>query len=304
MIRGRFAPSPTGLLHLGNLRSALLGWLQARALGGEFLLRIENLDPERSKPHFIDAIFRDLEFLGLTWDGPVIRQSERREAYDAALEVLRRADRVYPCVCSRADIARAASAPHVGEEGPMYPGTCARGVSALTAHKPLSWRFRVEPGVTSFTDLVHGSTTQDVEHTVGDFIVRRADGVASYQLAVVVDDAASGITHVLRGDDLLSSTARQLQLYQALSAGSLPWYSHAPLLIQSDGKRLAKREGSMTVEGLRAGGFTSQAIIGLLAKWSGLGTGQPITAAQLVPSFTLDRVRTEPTVVEDSDVAF
>ncbi len=304
MIRGRFAPSPTGLLHLGNLRSALLGWLQARALGGEFLLRIENLDPERSKPHFIDAIFRDLEFLGLTWDGPVIRQSERHEAYDAALAVLRAAERVYPCVCSRADIARAASAPHAGEEGPIYPGTCARGLTGGLSAEPYSWRLRVEPGVTQFTDLVHGAASQDVEHLVGDFIVRRADGVASYQLAVVVDDAASGVTHVLRGDDLRSSTPRQLQLYKALALEPVPVYSHVPLLIQGDGKRLAKREGSMTVTGLRERGATAQGIIGLLAKWSGLGDGKPITADELVPAFLLASIRTESTVVQERDVTF
>lgn len=300
MIRGRFAPSPTGLLHLGNLRSALLGWLQARAAGGEFWLRIEDLDPERSKPHFTDAIFRDLEFLGLTWDGPVWRQSERHAVYEAAIDQLKRINRVYPCVCSRAEIARAASAPHAGEEGPVYPGTC----SALTEPptKPFSIRFRVEPGEESFVDAVHGLVSQDVQHAIGDFVIRRVDAVASYQLAVVVDDAASGITDVLRGDDLVSSTPRQLQLFRALGLEA-PRYAHVPLLLQPDGRRLAKREGSTTVAGLREAGVSAERIIGLLAHWSGLTpSAQPLKASDLVADFSLEKIRREPTVVHEHEL--
>ncbi len=301
MIRGRFAPSPTGLLHLGNVRSALLGWLQARAAGGEFWLRIEDLDPERSKPHFTDEIYRDLEYLGLTWDGPVWRQSERSAVYEAALEQLRAANQVYRCVCSRAEIARAASAPHAGEEGPVYPGTCAhRDVSEL-GNKPFSVRFRAQPGEASFTDALHGPYSQDVAHAVGDFVVRRVDGVASYQLAVVVDDAAAGITEVLRADDLLSSTPRQLQLFRALGQVA-PRYAHVPLLMQPDGRRLAKREGATTVAGLRERGVTAQAIIGLLAKWSGLGDGSPRSAAELICEFSLEKVNRTPTVVHDAEL--
>jgi len=301
MIRGRFAPSPTGLLHLGNLRSALLGWLQARSAGGELWLRIEDLDPERSKAHFVDAIFRDLEFLGLTWDGPVWRQSERHAMYEAALEVLRAKNAVYPCGCSRADIARASTAPHLGEEGPVYPGTCAslteppRGACSL--------RFRAQVGETSFVDGLRGRFTQDVQQAVGDFVVRRVDGVASYQLAVVVDDAAAGITDVLRGDDLLSSTPRQLQLYRALGLEA-PRYAHVPLLVQPDGRRLAKREGSTTVSGLRERGVSAERIIGLMALWSGLRpTAAPIRASELVPGFSLSAVRPEPTIVHDDALA-
>ncbi len=304
MIRGRFAPSPTGLLHLGNVRSALLGWLHARAAGGEFLLRIEDLDPDRSKPHFTDAIFRDLEFLGLTWDGPVWRQSQRGHVYEAALEQLRRVDRVYACTCSRADIARVTTAPHAGEDGPVYPGTCARRVGPAEPGKPWSLRFRVAPGVVAFDDAVHGRVSQDVERAVGDFVVRRVDGVASYQLAVVVDDAASSVTHVLRGDDLLASTPRQLQLYEALGHLALrPSYAHVPLLLQPDGRRLAKREGSTTVAGLRARGVSAETLVGLLAKWSGLhDSGAPVRAADLVPGFSLARVRREPTVVHEREL--
>ncbi len=299
-MRGRFAPSPTGLLHLGNVRSALLGWLQCRAAGGEFLLRIEDLDPDRAKPVLTDAIFRDLEFLGLDWDGEVLVQSRRAQLYDAALEQLKAKGRVYPCTCSRAEIQRAASAPH-GDEGPIYPGTCRAGAAKKEGRTP-ALRFRVAKGEWSVDDLVRGRFTQDVLAQVGDFVVRRADGVASYQLAVVVDDAASGVTHVLRGDDLLSSTPRQLQLYEALGLEA-PAFAHVPLLLQPDGKRLAKREGSSTVAGLREAGVPAEAIVGALAKWSGLGDGRPVRARELVAGFDLGRVRREPTVVTEAELA-
>ncbi len=293
--RGRFAPSPTGRLHLGNVRSALLGWLWARSLGGEFLLRIEDLDPERSKPEFTDALFEDLTWLGLDWDGPVWKQSERGAIYDDALRRLADEGRAYQCWCSRAEVARAASAPHVGEEGPVYPGTCREHATPKPGRTP-SWRFRVEPGAVSFVDAIHGEVTQDVAREVGDFLIRRIDGVASYQLAVVVDDALSGVTHVLRGDDLLSSTPRQMLLQRALGF-STPTYAHVPLLMQSDGRRLAKREGASTVAGLRALGWSPERVVGQLAAWSGLGEGAPVSARELVDGFSLARVQREPTVV-------
>ncbi|GMU58826.1 MAG: glutamyl-Q tRNA(Asp) synthetase [Myxococcaceae bacterium] len=292
---GRFAPSPTGRLHLGNVRSALLGWLEARAASGRFLLRVEDLDPERSRAEAIDALLEDLSWLGLDWDGEVLRQSQRASAYDAALEALKEKGLVYPCWCSRAEIARAASAPHAGEEGPVYPGTCRDGAAPKPGRAP-AFRFRVTPGVVRFVDLVHGPVEQDVAAEVGDFVVRRFDGVASYQLAVVVDDAAQGVTDVLRADDLLSSTPRQLLLYRALGLPE-PRFAHVPLLLQPDGKRLAKREGATTVAGLRAAGVPSEALVGLLAKWSGLTEGAPVRAADLVRDFSLSRVRREPAVV-------
>lgn len=296
MHRGRFAPSPTGRLHLGNLRSALLGWLWARAENGEFLLRIEDLDPDRSKPVFTDGIFEDLEWLGLDWDGPVWKQSERREHYDSALERLAAAGRAYQCWCSRAEVARAASAPHVGEEGPVYPGTCRLNAAPKPGRQP-SWRFVVEPGLERFTDAIHGECTQDVAREVGDFVIRRIDGVASYQLAVVVDDALSEVTHVLRGEDLLSSTARQLQLQRALGYAH-PTYAHVPLLMQADGKRLAKREGASTVAGLRELGWSPEKVLGQLAAWSGLSDGAPVKARELVAGFSLAKVKRTATVVE------
>lgn len=272
-------------MHLGNVRSALLGWLWARSLRGEFLLRIEDLDPDRSKPEFIDGIYDDLEWLGLTWDGPVWVQSQRSEIYADALTRLARADRAYRCWCSRAEVARAASAPHVGEEGPVYPGTCREGGVPKPGRSP-AWRFRVEPGVEHFVDAVRGPCSQDVEHEVGDFLIQRLDGVASYQLAVVVDDALSGITHVLRGDDLLSSTARQLQLQRALGYARVE-YAHVPLMLQADGKRLAKRDGASTVAGLRELGWSAEKVIGHLAGSAGLNDGSPVRASELIEGFRL-----------------
>jgi glutamyl-tRNA synthetase len=207
--RGRFAPSPTGRIHLGNARSALLGWLHARANGGEFLLRIEDLDRARCRPEHVETLYRDLEYLGLDWDGTPVFQSGRTLAYDDALVQLAAKGSTYPCFCTRAEIARAASAPHGPlDEGPIYPGTCrALSVEEIAAkNRPPAIRFVPSSGETSFVDLLHGPYGHDVARDVGDFVIRRNDGVASYQLAVVVDDAASGITHVLRGDDLLPST--------------------------------------------------------------------------------------------------
>lgn len=288
---GRFAPSPTGLLHLGNARSALLGWLWARQAGGRFLLRVEDLDPDRSKEHFVEAALVDLAWLGLDWDGEVWRQSARGPAYRAALEALEAAGKAYRCTCSRAEVARAASAPHAGEEGPIYPGTCRR--EGPKPGKPAAWRFAVAPGVVRFDDAVHGAVEQDVAQRVGDFVIQRADGVASYQLAVVVDDAAQGVTHVLRADDLLASTPRQLLLQRALGLPE-PRHAHVPLLLGPDGQRLAKREGHWTLAGLRAAGARPEAVVGFLAQSAGLGDGSPLTARALVEDFSLERVRREP----------
>jgi glutamyl-tRNA synthetase len=278
------------------VRSALLGWLWARSVSGEFLLRIEDLDRERCKQQFTDGIFEDLRWLGLDWDGEVLVQSARAALYDDALSKLEQAGLAYRCWCSRAEVARAASAPHVGEEGPIYPGTCRAGAAPREGRTP-AWRFRVPSGAVAFDDALRGRVTQDVEHEVGDFVIRRSDGVASYQLAVVVDDALSGITHVLRGDDLLSSTPRQMLLQRALGLPT-PQYAHVPLLMQRDGKRLAKRDGASTVAGLRALGWSPERVVGQLAAWSGLGDGSAITARELINGFTLTRVRREPTVVE------
>lgn len=294
MFTGRFAPSPTGLLHLGNARTALLGWLHARSAGGRFLLRIEDLDPERCKPEHERTMVEDLAWLGLDFDGEVWRQSERTAVYEAALEKLRALNRVYPCWCSRAEVAAAASAPHVGEDGPVYPGTCARlppgaGAPPGKENRAPAWRFRVEPGVERFVDEVHGPREQDVAAAVGDFLVRRADGVAAYQLAVVVDDALSGVDHVLRADDLIGSTFRQLQLYRALGHPP-PAYAHVPLMMDESGKRMAKRSGALTVRAFRESGKTAEEVLGFLAKGVGLGDGRPTPARALIEGFSLSKL--------------
>ena len=300
--RGRFAPSPTGPLHLGNAWAALLGWLWARSLGGEFALRIEDLDADRCRAEYVDVLRRDLDWLGLTFDGPVVFQSERAEVYQAALERLSGLGRVYRCFCTRAEVARAATAPHgAAEDGPVYPGTCASlslaEVRARSRNRTPAVRFRVAPGEVRFVDGVHGTAGQNVEAAVGDFVVCRNDGVASYQLAVVVDDADAGVTHVLRGDDLLASTPRQIQLARALGL-PLPTFAHVPLLMGPDGKRLAKRGGPPTLSELREARQPPERLLGLLAGWAGLTDGRAVSAAELVEGFSLERLGRAPRVVD------
>jgi len=303
---GRFAPSPTGPLHLGNAWAALLGWLWAKKQGGQFSLRIEDLDSGRCRPEAVDVLRRDLDWLGLTFDGPVLFQSQRAEVYQAALSRLVAEGSVYRCFCSRAEVARAATAPHgAQDDGPVYPGTCARLTAAeglaRTKSRPPALRFRVPEGVVRYVDAVRGPVAQDVRAEVGDFVVRRQDGVASYQLAVVVDDAAMGITHVLRGDDLLLSTPRQILLHRALQL-AVPSYAHVPLLVGPDGKRLAKRGGPPTLRELREAGLPAQRLLGLLASWAGLSDGRPTQAAALVEGFSLASLGPSPRTVSDADV--
>ncbi len=290
-------------MHLGNIRSALLGWLQARAAGGRFLLRIEDLDRARCKPQYVDDLMADLRWLGLDWDETPLVQSQRDDLYREALATLEKEGLVYPCFCTRGEIARAASAPHgLSEEGPRYPGTCAHLTVAQRAERAKTrapaYRFRARPGEVRFIDALMGPSAQDVDAVVGDFVVRRNDGVASYQLAVVVDDAATGITHVLRGDDLLSSTPRQLQLYTALGERA-PDFLHVPLVHGEDGKRLAKREGAFALAELRARGLAPERVLGLLAAWSGLGDGSPRTLDTLVRAFSLEALPRSPVVARE-----
>jgi glutamyl-Q tRNA(Asp) synthetase len=268
---GRFAPSPTGPLHLGSLVAALGSWLLARAGGGRWFVRMEDLDAPRVVPGAADDILKTLERFGLTWDGEVVAQSSRIALYDAAFEDLLRRKKIYACACSRADLLRAASAPVPGEEGPeedsssarrdaakagaggaasqgaIYPGTCRSGLPPGKAAR--AFRFRVLPGLFTFEDLLFGSLSENLEATVGDFVVKRADGPYAYQLAVVVDDAAQGVTSVVRGADLLGSTARQIALQRALSLPT-PAYAHLPLVVGADGKKLGKREGALPLETL------------------------------------------------------
>jgi glutamyl-Q tRNA(Asp) synthetase len=232
---GRFAPSPTGPLHFGSLVAALASWLDARRHGGRWLVRIEDLDPPREVPGAADAILRTLEAFGLHWDGPVLYQSARQEAYRAALEHLRRGAHAYGCGCTRREIA-ASGRP--GLDGPVYPGTCRDGLPAGKRSRAV--RLRTEPGTIDFPDRAQGRVRQDVAREVGDFVIRRADGLFAYQLAVVVDDAHQGVTHVVRGADLLDSTARQILLQRLLGLPT-PAYLHHPLVMTPQGEKLSKQ---------------------------------------------------------------
>jgi len=296
-MRGRFAPSPSGHLHLGNAYTALLSWLQVRAAGGQFLLRIEDLDWARCRGEYLDSLLRDLEYLGLYWDEEPIFQSRRQVAYQETLSALERRGLAYPCFCSRSEISRAASAPHgAADDGPRYPGTCsalsAEQVRERALKRMPATRFRADPGSTEFVDEVQGRRVEDVHTRVGDFVICRNDRVASYQLAVVIDDAFSRISHVLRGADLLSSTARQIQLYRALGL-SPPRFAHVGLVVSPEGARLAKRQGAFSVSQLRSLGVEAPRIVGLLGKWAGIHDGRPTSAADLISSFALHRLPRE-----------
>ncbi|MBL8112082.1 MAG: tRNA glutamyl-Q(34) synthetase GluQRS [Acidobacteria bacterium] len=246
MTAGRFAPSPTGPLHFGSLVAAVGSWLFARSAGLAWLVRMEDLDQPRVVPGATEQILAALALYGLVPDGPVLVQSQRTALYEEALARLRDAGLAYDCACSRAEIARAASAPAAGDpvdaEGPVYPGTCRAGIPPGRVARAV--RFRVPQGIFCFRDAIHGAVEEDVSLRVGDFVVKRADGLFAYQLAVVVDDAAQGVSQVVRGADLLSSTARQIALQRALSL-SEPSYAHLPLVLTPEGRKLGKREGAL-----------------------------------------------------------
>ena len=295
--RGRLAPSPTGAQHVGNARTYLIAWLAARARGGRIALRIEDIDSPRVKAGAAEQACTDLRWLGLDWDeGPVV-QTQRLPLYREALEQLRARELVYPCTCSRRDIEQAASAPHLEHEGPVYPGTCGgrrAADAAALAGRPFAWRFRVGPDSPGFVDGFRGPTHVDLRRVGGDFVVWKADRTPAYQLAVVVDDAAMGVTEVIRGDDLVPSTPRQLLLYRALGLAA-PRFTHVPLVVGPDGRRLAKRHGDTRLSALRAAGVRPEALLGLLA-WScgWIDRVQPITARELVPLFRLETIPSRP----------
>lgn len=317
-VRGRYAPSPTGELHLGNVRTALVAWLGTRAANGAFVMRVEDLDPPRIIPGAEERILEDLRWLGMDWDeGPDVggpfgpyRQSERYPHFREALARLRASGRLYGCTCSRADLKRLASAPHAGEEGPVYPGICrVKALAIDTSHEPdpkqrsATLRFHVQAGTVCFDDLLMGRICQDVAEQVGDFVVRRADGLYAYQLAVVVDDGAMGINQVVRGADLLDSTPRQIQLIEALGL-PVPSYAHVPLVLNEAGERLAKRDQATSIRQMREAGVKPEVIIGILGASLGLlPTPEPLTLAELVPSYSWDRLSREPWRVDQATLA-
>ena len=305
-MRSRLAPSPTGALHVGNVRTFLLTWLHVRAAGGTLVLRVDDLDGPRVKAGAEkDALF-DLEWLGLDWDAAegVLVQSERAAVYDAAADGLLARGLAFPCVCTRSEVETAASAPH-GPDGPRYPGTC-RGRFASLAEaaratgRPVALRFLVPPGPVPFDDLLFGAEAHDVAEETGDFVIRKSNGTAAYQLATVVDDAASGIDLVIRGSDLLPSTSRQILLQRALGLPT-PAYLHLPLVVGPDGRRLAKRHGDTSVRTLRAAGFTAPALVGRIAATAGLcDPGEALTPRALLARYDPRRLTREPVVLDGS----
>lgn len=301
-IVGRLAPSPTGSLHLGHARTFVLAWCHVRARAGRIVLRLEDLDRERCRPDLAEGVLRDLEWLGLGWDGEVLRQSSRRGALLEIAHGLMAAGLAYPCVCTRADIRQALSAPHRGEGELPYPGTCRGRFRSLaeaqraSGHVP-ALRFLVPPGEVQFEDGIFGPQRQDVASAVGDFVIARGDTPA-YQLAVVADDAFSGVTEVFRAEDLLSSTARQILLGRALGLAPPRWY-HAPLVVDPSGRRLAKRADDLSLAALRAAGVSARAVLGWVAHSAALAPLAPIAAGELARCFELQRISSDPIPVPD-----
>ena len=287
---GRFAPSPTGRMHAGNVFAALVAWLVAKAQGGRMVLRIEDLDAQRSKREYVDAVQRDFERLGLTWDEGPFFQHDREEAYRAAFDALAARGLVYPCFCTRADL-HAGSAPHRGEK-PVYPGTC-RGLSdeeraqRVAAGRTPAQRLAVPDRDVALQDLVQGSYRQNLARECGDFLVRRSDGAFAYQLAVVVDDAEQGVNSVVRGVDLLCSTPQQMHLQDLLGLPH-PVYAHVPLVVAERDRRLSKRDHDAAQDALLERFKTPEGVVGHIAGITGLAAScDPATPEELLQVFDL-----------------
>ena len=292
-VKGRFAPSPSGRMHLGNLFSFLLAWLSDKQAGGSMVLRVEDLDPSRCRPEFALQMMEDLAWLGLDWDeggdDPAAWQSNRSDLYAAAFEKLEGQGLTYPCFCSR--IQRLNEAPHIHEVSPSCPcaGLTDQEIAEKSKDRIPSYRVRVPRRTITFTDGLQGPYTQDLWTDCGDFPIKRSDGAWAYQLAVVVDDAAMGVTEVVRGRDLLSSTPRQIWLYEALGL-TAPEFYHVPLLLAPDGRRLAKRDADLDMGALRRR-YAPEELVGILAALAGQqDSPEPISAAELAGRFDWARV--------------
>jgi glutamyl-tRNA synthetase len=298
-VTGRYAPSPTGTLHLGNLRTALLAWLFARAAGSPFLMRVEDLDTVRVREGLAEQQLADLAAIGVDWDPPVVWQSRRRAEHDVAIAHLDAAGLLYPCFCTRREIREAASAPHGPLPEGAYPGTCreltpAERAERETAGRPPALRLRADAAVVGFDDRLLGHA----ESVVDDFVVRRNDGAPAYNLAVVVDDAAQGVEEVVRGADLADGTPRQVLVARLLGL-PVPAYAHVPLVLGPDGARLAKRHGAVTLADRAALGQTPAQVRGELMASVGLAEpGEEPSMAALMERFDPDALPTGPTVLE------
>ena len=306
-IAGRLAPSPTGLLHLGNAWAFLLAWLACRAQKGRMILRMEDIDPQRSRPDYASAIIEDLVWLGLDWDegpdiggahGPYV-QSQRTEMYRQAIETLTQKGVVYPCFCTRRELKSLANAPHLEDTGPVYPGTCRHlpeneRYRRIAAGQRYTLRCACPEQTIVFTDAICGPQQLSPNDWGGDFALRRSDGVIAYQLAVALDDAEMGISQVVRGRDILFSTPKQLLLLRLLGKKEPSQYAHIPLLMNASGERLAKRHQSLTLAHLRSLGLHPERLVGLLAFYAGLIPKiEEVAAAELLSQFAFSKLPKE-----------
>jgi glutamyl-tRNA synthetase len=295
MATTRLAPSPTGALHLGNARTFLVNWLLARQRGWKIILRIEDIDGPRIKRGADQQLIEDLKWLGLDWDEGPIYQSGRLSLYKSTIEQLSRDGLAYPCTCSRKEVEAAASAPHAEDGAAVYPGTCRGKYSSIREAESVSGRapalrFRAPDEIIEFDDEFAGRQRFDAARHLGDFVIAKADGTPAYQLAVVVDDAAMGITDIVRGDDLLDSTPRQIMLYRALGMASrIPRYHHLPLVVGPDGLRLAKRHGDSRLRFYRDHGVSPKSVLALLCRWCGIDDPPAsLRPRDLIQSFRLE----------------
>ena len=287
---GRFAPTPSGRMHLGNVFAGLLAWLSVKSRGGEMVLRMEDLDTQRTSGEYAQILREDLLWLGLTWDRETPPQSSRSQVYDGYFEILRSKGLLYPCYCTRSQL-HSVNAPHLSDGTYVYPGTC-RDLTQPPGNRAPSWRVMVPQRIWTVEDRVQGTYQEDLSTDCGDFVVRRADGVYVYQLAVTVDDGEAGVTEVVRGMDLLSSAPRQMYL-QELFGFSHPEYAHVPMLLAADGRRLSKRDKDLDLGVLRTRRKPEE-LIGVLAHAAGLIDRQiPVSARELAGDFSWERVKKE-----------
>ena len=290
---GRFAPTPSGRMHLGNVFAAMIAWLSVKSKNGEMVLRMEDLDTLRTSTAFAETLRQDLKWLGLVWDRETPPQSSRSAVYDRYFELLREKDLLYPCYCTRSQL-HSVNAPHLSDGTYVYPGTCRTLSAAERASfgREGAWRIQVPDRVWGFTDLGQGAYRQNLAADCGDFIVRRADGVYVYQLAVTVDDGEAGVTEVVRGMDLLSSAPRQMYLQELLGFNH-PQYGHVPMLLSADGRRLSKRDKDLDLGALRQR-MTAEQLLGILAHAAGLiDKQQPVSAQELTREFCWEKLKKE-----------
>lgn len=304
--RTRLAPSPTGALHLGNARTFLINWALAKQRGWRIVMRLEDLDGPRVKQHADQQALDVLTWLGLTWDEGPYRQRHDLTRYHKALRKLAAAGQIYRCTCTRSQIVNAQSAPHEDQHELRYVGTCrppqGQAVEYAAEENDIAWRLHADDEQVTFEDEFAGPFSHNVQQTVGDFVVATKAGLPAYQLAVVVDDHDQGVTHVVRGDDLIRSTPRQLMVYRRLGLTPEPTYIHVPLVLGTDGRRLAKRHGDTRLITYADAGVGADRLVGLMGSWCGLGERRPMTADEFAEAFDLANLSHDPvTFTEDDD---